>query len=96
VQRSEGRGGYLLSEGIEAAEDVSELAASDAATVSLTLRQLTLATLHQLGRHVIARSVLYERLARFLATRFRRAAIQRLVLQHRQQTANCGAQTIGQ
>ena len=79
----------MLSEGVEPAEDVvGQLTAGDA-SVALSLRQLALATLHQLRSHVIARSVLDERLARLLPTRLRSASVQRLVFQHRQQTANC-------
>jgi len=73
---------HLLSESVEATEDVvCQLTAGDAAA-ALTLRQFTLATLHQFGSDVVARSVLYERLTSLLATSLGRTAVQRLVLQH--------------
>jgi len=80
---------HSLSEGVEAAEDVvGQLAAGDGA-VALTLRQSALAALGQLRRQVVARSVLHERLAGLFPARFRRAPIQRLVFQYRQQTPDC-------
>jgi len=74
---------YLLSKSIKATEDVvRQLTAGDAAT-ALSLRQFALATLHQFGSYVITRSILHERFARLFPTSFRRASVQRLVLQDR-------------
>ena len=85
TQRSE----YLLSESVKSAENVVRQLTAGNAAVALSLRQLTLATLHQFRSDVVTRSVLHKRLARLFPACFRRASIQRLVFQNRQQTPDC-------